>query len=118
MANVVTISRPDVVALVEEAAERLTGGNKTEAVALAMRRLLEQHGRAGSCSVRIADRSVCQKAWTSSRRLSTSSPTPGPAARSHDDRRRSAGCGSTALTPARGLQVNSRQVLDAAGRCR
>jgi hypothetical protein len=32
----------------EEAAQRLTGGNKTEAVALAMRRLLEQNARAGS----------------------------------------------------------------------
>ncbi len=43
-----TINRPDVVALVEEAANRLTAGNKTEAVALAMRRLLEQEARAGS----------------------------------------------------------------------
>jgi hypothetical protein len=48
MANVITINRPEVVALVEEAAKRLTGGNKTEAVALAMRRLLEQNARAGS----------------------------------------------------------------------
>jgi hypothetical protein len=48
MANVVTINRPDVVALIEQAAQRLTGGNKTEAVALALRRLLEQHARAGS----------------------------------------------------------------------
>src|SRR5207247_873358 len=39
MANVVTINRPDVVALIEEAAKHLTGGNKTEAVALGMRRL-------------------------------------------------------------------------------
>jgi len=31
MANVITINRPDVVALIEEAAKRLTGGNKTEA---------------------------------------------------------------------------------------
>ena len=48
MANVVTINRPEVVALIEEAAKRLTGGNKTEAVALAMRRLLEQNARSGS----------------------------------------------------------------------
>jgi hypothetical protein len=48
MANVVTINRPDIVALIEEAAERLTNGNKTEAVALAMRRLLEQDARVGS----------------------------------------------------------------------
>ena len=48
MANVVNISRPEVVALIEEAAQRLTGGNKTEAVALAARRLLEQNARAGS----------------------------------------------------------------------
>jgi hypothetical protein len=48
MANVVTINRPEVVALIETAANKLTGGNKTEAVALAMRRLLEQEARAGS----------------------------------------------------------------------
>jgi hypothetical protein len=48
VATVVTINRPEVVALIEEAAERLTGGNKTEAVALAMRRLLEQNARSGS----------------------------------------------------------------------
>jgi hypothetical protein len=48
VANVVTITRPEVVSLIEEAAHRLTGGNKTEAVALAMRRLLEQNARAGS----------------------------------------------------------------------
>jgi hypothetical protein len=48
MANVITINRPDVVALIEEAATRLTGGNKTEAVALGMRRLLDQEARSGS----------------------------------------------------------------------
>ena len=48
MANVVTINRPDVVAMIEKAAEALTDGNKTEAVALAMRRLIEQHARTGS----------------------------------------------------------------------
>lgn len=48
MANVVTINRPEVVALIEQAAKKLTGGNKTEAVALGMRRLLEQNARAGS----------------------------------------------------------------------
>jgi hypothetical protein len=37
MANAVTINRPEVVVLIEEAAQRLTGGNKTEAVALALR---------------------------------------------------------------------------------
>ena len=61
MATVVTINRPDVVALIEEAAKRLTDGNKTEAVALAMRSLLEQRARAGSLfgahrgSVRVQD---------------------------------------------------------------
>lgn len=44
----VTVSRPDVVALVEEAANRLTGGNKTEAVALGMRKLLAGETRSGS----------------------------------------------------------------------
>jgi hypothetical protein len=48
MVNVVTINRPDVVALIEEAAQKLTAGNKTEAVAVAMRHLLDQHARAGS----------------------------------------------------------------------
>ena len=48
MPRVVTINRPDVVALVEEAANRLTAGNKTEAVALAMRRLLDEDARRAS----------------------------------------------------------------------
>ncbi len=61
MATVITINRPDVVALIEEAARRLTGGNKTQAVGLAVRRLLEGEDRAGSLfgahpgSVRVAD---------------------------------------------------------------
>jgi hypothetical protein len=46
--SVVTINRPEVVALIETAAARLTGGNKTEAVGLALRRLLEQEARTGS----------------------------------------------------------------------
>ncbi len=60
MPTVVTINRPDVVALVEQAAKKLTRGNKTEAVALALRRLLDQESRSGSLfgahpgSVRIA----------------------------------------------------------------
>lgn len=48
MPRVVTINRPDVVALIEEAAEKLTDGNKTEAVALAMRRILDVQARRGS----------------------------------------------------------------------
>ncbi len=48
MPTVVTINRPDVIALVEEAAGKLTAGNKTEAIALGMKRLLEQDARAGS----------------------------------------------------------------------
>lgn len=61
MANVVTINRPDVVALIEQAAAKMTDGNKTEAVALAVRRLLEHEARAGSLfgahrgSVRVLD---------------------------------------------------------------
>lgn len=61
MPTVVTINRPDVVALIETVANRLTGGNKTEAVALAMRRLLDREERTGSLfgrhrgSVRVAD---------------------------------------------------------------
>jgi hypothetical protein len=61
MATVVTINRPDVIALIELAAKSMTAGNKTEAVALAMRRLLEQNARSGSLfgthpgSVRIRD---------------------------------------------------------------
>jgi hypothetical protein len=48
VAHVVTINRPDVVAMIEEAANRLTGGNKTAAVGLALRRLLDQDLREGS----------------------------------------------------------------------
>jgi hypothetical protein len=48
MPSVVTINRPDVVALIETVANRLTGGNKTEAVALAMRRLLDLDARKGT----------------------------------------------------------------------
>lgn len=48
MPSVVTINRPEVVAMIEEAANKLTHGNKTEAVALALRKLLEQNARAGS----------------------------------------------------------------------
>jgi len=61
MANVVTINRPDVVVLIEQAANKLTRGNKTEAVALAVRRLLDEDARAGSLfgahrgSVRVRD---------------------------------------------------------------
>jgi hypothetical protein len=60
MRRQVTIKRQEVVALIEEAAKRLTGGDKTEAVALAMRRLLDETARAGSLfgrhrgSVRVA----------------------------------------------------------------
>lgn len=61
MPSVVTINRPDVVELIEKAAQKLTGGNKTEAVALAVRRLLDQDARSGSLfaahpgSVRVRD---------------------------------------------------------------
>jgi hypothetical protein len=48
MANAITINRPAVVALIEEAARKLTHGDKTEAVALALRRLLDENARAGS----------------------------------------------------------------------
>ena len=46
--NVVTINRPDVVALIEDAARKLTGGNKTQLIAMAVQHLLEQNARAGS----------------------------------------------------------------------
>ena len=39
MATVVAVNRPDVVSLNERAADKLTHGNKTEAVAMAMQRL-------------------------------------------------------------------------------
>lgn len=48
MASVITINRPDVVALIEEAAAKLTGGNKTEVVAQAVRSLLDRQERKGS----------------------------------------------------------------------
>ncbi len=46
--SVVTISRPDVIDLIEDAAEKLTGGDKIEAVALAVRTLLAGTERTGS----------------------------------------------------------------------
>ena len=46
MPAAITIHRADVVSLIEEAAAKLTGGNKTEAVALAMRHVLDK--RTGS----------------------------------------------------------------------
>ena len=58
---VVTKDRPDLVVLIEAAAARLTVGDTTEAVALAMRRLLDQDARTGSLfghqrgSVRVLD---------------------------------------------------------------
>jgi hypothetical protein len=48
MANVIKISRPDVVALIEKAADHMAGGNKTELVAMAVRRLLKETAREGS----------------------------------------------------------------------
>ncbi len=48
MVSVVTINRPDVIDLIEDAAKKLIGGNKTEAVAMAMRELLAKTGRTGS----------------------------------------------------------------------
>jgi hypothetical protein len=48
MASVVTINRPDVVTLIEDAARPFTGGNKTEAVAMAVRGLLQKNARTGS----------------------------------------------------------------------
>ena len=48
MARVVTINRPDVVALIEKAADQITGGNKTELVAKAVQRLLADTARSGS----------------------------------------------------------------------
>jgi Arc/MetJ family transcription regulator len=54
MPNVVTITRPDVIALIEKAAKKLARGNKTEVVALAMRRLLNEDARRALCSALIA----------------------------------------------------------------
>jgi hypothetical protein len=48
MARTVTVTRPDVVVLIEEAAAKFTGGNKTEVIAVGMRRLLADATRSGS----------------------------------------------------------------------
>lgn len=45
MPRAITINRPDVVQLVEVAAARLTNGNKTAAIQLGMRTLLDAHAR-------------------------------------------------------------------------
>ena len=42
MTNVVTVSRPDVIALIEEAAKKLVRGQQDRAVASTMRCLLDQ----------------------------------------------------------------------------
>ena len=47
MAKSVTLRLRDAVELIEQAALKLTGGNKPEAVALALRRLLDRGARAG-----------------------------------------------------------------------
>ena len=44
----VTISRPDVVAMIAAAAQRFTNGDAPEAVALALRLLLDAPPRSGS----------------------------------------------------------------------
>ncbi len=54
MPNVLTITRPDVIALIEKTAKKLARGNKTEAVALAMRRLLDEMPARAPCSALIA----------------------------------------------------------------
>jgi hypothetical protein len=48
MAAVVTINRPDVVALIETLAERSTSGNKTEVIAMALRNVQVRESRSGS----------------------------------------------------------------------
>jgi len=48
MPSVVRIRRPDVVALIEKAAEKITGGNTTDLVAIAVRRLLVENERTHS----------------------------------------------------------------------
>lgn len=48
MASVVRIKRPDVVALIEKAADKITGGDTTDVVAIAVRRLLEENERTQS----------------------------------------------------------------------
>lgn len=48
MASVVRIRRPDVVALIEKAADKITGGDTTNVVAIAVRRLLVEKERTQS----------------------------------------------------------------------
>ena len=76
MANFITIDRPDVVALIEEAAKKLTGGNTTEAVALGVcwSRRLDR----ARCSERMWDRPGFARVSISSHPHSMSNPTPNP----------------------------------------
>ena len=67
MASVVTINRPDVVALIEKAAGELTAGNKTELVAVAVRRLLAENSR--SLSLTDAGRRFYERVTTISNEL-------------------------------------------------
>lgn len=62
MSTALTIDHPVILDLIEQAANRLTGGDKTAAIALALRRLLEREERAAEplfgClrgSVQVAD---------------------------------------------------------------
>jgi hypothetical protein len=48
MSVVATINRPDVASLIDRAADKLTGGSKTEAVAMAMQRLPDSQESTGS----------------------------------------------------------------------
>jgi len=84
MATVITINRPGVVALIRKAAKTLTHGNKIEAVALAVRRLLEQDARAGSLFGAHRD-SVRVQEGVDPQRFSMLNPMPKPAARSSGD---------------------------------
>ena len=62
MSAAVTIDHPVILDLIDQAARRLTGGDRTAVIALALRRLLEREERAAEplfgClqgSVRVAD---------------------------------------------------------------
>ena len=77
MANAITITRPEVVALIEEAARKLTHGDKTDAVALAVRRLLDENARVGSLFGAHRGSMRVREGIDLVRRRSSSSPTPG-----------------------------------------
>jgi hypothetical protein len=82
MASGVTIVHAEVAALIEEAANRPTGGDKIAAVALAVSRLLGRHAISGSLLGGHAGLVTCGPGAIRLRLLSLTNSMPRPAGKS------------------------------------